>query len=412
MPGLGFFQYAVAATMSAVAVWRLPAVLYGDSHRRALWSCYAGFAIALWIKSPAIKDWLNHSPVTDLSILLKHYVSTAAILAILTFVVASYGSPEGCRQVPRHVAVARWVERSAYKASLGAMALMTLLFFTVVDRSSPSVNFVPEHAGQWGATAYMTVFYLYLAAATSVCGYQWYAAQRWAESFLMRLGLGLMAVSMALAFVYTALRVGFLWVAIVDTPSLSVSHMVGDYTSALQIAVFFLFAAGVSVPSSKAAHARVKASRALRHLYPLWRDLMTAFPDIPLQKPAPRWREAIRMSPPLAVRLDRWIQDIADAVEALRHYAPADLFFVAEMAAVGSEDPRPAAEAYWLRAALCAATAGERSKEASPALPSKAISDTETEASWLMLVNDEYGHLTSVQGRALLKAARSEEYSL
>ncbi len=53
--------------------------------------------------------------------------------------------------------------------------LLTVLFFTVVDRSTPSDRFVADHAGQWGgATLYMSVFYLYLGAASAVCAYQWH----------------------------------------------------------------------------------------------------------------------------------------------------------------------------------------------------------------------------------------------
>ena len=92
---MSVLSYAIAALMTGVAVWRLPAVLYGDAHRRSLWTCYAGFAAALWLNSPAVKSYLNNSPVTDLSILAKHYVSILVILAICTFVVTNYGKTEG-----------------------------------------------------------------------------------------------------------------------------------------------------------------------------------------------------------------------------------------------------------------------------------------------------------------------------
>ncbi|MDH6109508.1 hypothetical protein P3T36_000279 [Kitasatospora sp. MAP12-15] len=406
---LGFWAYAVAATMTAVAVWRLPAVLYGDSHRRALWGCYVGFAAALWLKSPAVAKWLNDSPITDISILLKHYVSTAALLAILTYVVASYGKTDE-EVIPRHVAVARWIERVAWKAAIGQLALMTVLFFTVVNRSHPSTDFVADHAGQWGASLYESIFYIYLGASSAVTCYQWSSAARRAETRLLRAGLLLMAVAMALGVAYVVIRTAFMWVAVFHHLSHSFDTALGRDTEALQIVLFFLFAAGVSIPTTNAAATRWRSWRALWRLYPLWNDLMTAFPGTAFQPPAGRWREAARISPPLDVRLDRCTQDIADAVDQLRHYAPPTLLFAAEDAAASTPDPGPAAEALWIRAALHALAAGERSDVPSPALPSKPISDSDAEASWLVRVQDAYTAVDAGQVGQLREAA--QEYAL
>jgi hypothetical protein len=413
---LDFFAYAVAATMTAVALWRLPALIHGDSHRRALWGCYAGFAAALWLKTPAVMDWLNHSPVTDLSILLKHYVSTLAILAILTFVAASYGKTDKA-EIPRHVALARWIERFAWKASVGQMALLTVLFFTVVDRSRPSTDFVPDHAGQWGASLYETVFYIYLGTASTLTCYQWSSAARRAETRLLRLGLVLMSAAMAMGVLYVLIRTTFMWVAVFDPISPEFDRELGKYTEALQILLFFLFAAGASIPTTGAAARRWEQWRTLWNLYPLWRNLMAAVPGIlpaagagggapAFAKPASRLREVTRLTPPLSVRVDRWTQDIADAVEQLRHYAPPMLLDEAMEAAADHEDTDAATEAHWINAVLVAAEAGERHDEASEALPTKPISDTDGEAAWLLRVQQVLSPLTPEDGRALLDAAK------
>ncbi|MFF8992524.1 MAB_1171c family putative transporter [Streptomyces sp. NPDC014983] len=416
---LAFFAYAVAATMTLVALWRLPALIYGDSHRRALWGCYAGFAAALWLKTPAVMNWLNHSPVTDLSVLLKHYVSTGAILAILTFVAASYGKT-GQKDIPRHVAISRWIERIAWKAALAQITLLTVLFFTVVDRSKPSTDFVPDHAGQWGATTYETVFYIYLGAASAVTCYQWSSAARRAETRLLRTGLTLMSLAMAIGILYVLIRTTFMWVAIVDPISPAFDHELGKYTEAQQILLFFLFAVGASIPTTGAAAQRWKLWRTLWKLYPLWRDLMTAVPGIlpaaetphgaasAFSKPASRLREVIRLAPPLIVRVDRWTQDIADAVEQLRHYAPPLLLDEAMEAAADHEDPDAATEAYWISAVLVAAAANERHQEPAEALPAKPIADTDGEAAWLLRVQTIRTelNLTPHDGRALLDAAK------
>ena len=406
---LGFWAYAVAATMTAVAVWRLPAVLYGDSHRRALWGCYVGFAAALWLKSPAVEKALNDSPITDISVLLKHYVSTAALLAILTYVVASYGKTDE-EVIPRHVAVARWIERVAWKAAIGQLALMTVLFFTVVNRSHPSTDFVPDHAGQWGASTYESIFYIYLGVSSAVTCYQWSAAARRAETRLLRAGLLLMAVAMAIGVAYVSIRTAFMWVAVFHPLSHSFDAALGRDTEAMQIVLFFLFAAGVSIPTTNAAATRWRAWRSLWRLHPLWSDLMTAFPGTAFQPPASRLREAARTSPPLDVRLDRCTQDIADAVDQLRHYAPQTLLYAAEDAAADTTDPGPAAEALWIKAALDALAAGERNETPSPALPSKPISDSDAEASWLLRVQDAYAAAGTEQIHQLRDAAK--EYAL
>ncbi|MFJ9841731.1 MAB_1171c family putative transporter [Kitasatospora sp. NPDC101155] len=408
---LAFSAYAAATTMTVVAVWRLPAVLYGDAHRRALWGCYMGFAAALWLKSPGVIRLMNHQPIVDLSVLLKHYVSTGAILAILTYVVASYGKTDQ-EVIPRHVAVARWIERVAWKAAIGQLALMTVLFFTVVNRGRPSVDFVPDHAGQWGATLYETIFYVYLGASSAVTCYQWSSAMRRAETRLLRTGLGLMALSMAIGVAYVLIRTTFMWVTIVEPLDPGFDHKLGVYTEYMQILLFLIFAAGVSIPTTNAAASRWRSWRALWRLYPLWHDLVSAFPDIPFQRPASRWREVLRVDPPMDVRLDRWTQDIADVVELLRHHASPVLLPVIEEAADGSTDPQAAAEAMWIKAALLNAREGRRSDSPAPALPSKPIADPNAEVSWLLRVEEAYATATELQIRELLVTAEAEEHAM
>ncbi|MFF2657317.1 MAB_1171c family putative transporter [Kitasatospora sp. NPDC058032] len=408
---LALAAYTAATTMTAVAVWRLPAVLYGDAHRRALWGCYLGFALALWLKSPAVIDLMNRQPITDLSVLLKHYVSTLAILAILTYVVASYGKTDEA-VIPRHVAVARWIERVAWKAATGMLALMTVLFFTVVDRSRPSTDFVPDHAGQWGAVLYETIFYVYLGTASAVTCYQWSSARRRAETRLLRTGLGLMAIAMAIGVAYVAIRTTFMWVTLAAPLGTDFNHDLGVYTEFMQIALFMIFAAGVSIPTTNAAASRWRTWRALWNLYPLWRDLVDAFPTVPFQKPASRWREVLRTDPPMDIRLDRWTQDIADVVEQLRHHASPMLLPVIEEAVDGTSDPQAAGEALWIKAALANVRAGRRSAVPAPALPSKPIASTHAEVTWLLRVGEAFSATTDRQVQELLATAEAEELAL
>lgn len=365
MTPLDLAGYLIAALMTAVAVWRMPAALWGDEEdkrRRALWGCYAGFAAALWTKTQVVRIGLNDSPVTDLSVLIKHYTATVAILAILSYIVAIYGQYPDAGDIPRHVRFARTIQQVAAKASVATLVLLTVLFFTVVDRSVPSDRFVSDHAGQWGATLYMSVFYLYLGAASAVCAYQWALATAGARLRHLRVGLGMMTFAMFIGVGYTVSRTLFLWVSVIDRPSPAFALEFDEVTEAAQLVLFAFFAVGASIPAFSKGGRRVKLWRAQSRLHALWYELMTAFPDQPFEPPRSLRRELTRFDTPADLRIDRWTADIADAVEKLRHYVPDGLLPAAEAAAAAdTPDPAksgPLADAYWIKAALTARNAG------------------------------------------------------
>ncbi len=375
--------YAVACLMTAVALWRMPAALWGDEEdrrRRALWGCYAGFAAALWTKTQYVRVRLNDSAVIDLAVIVKHYTATIAILAILSYIVAIYGRYESDVDIPRHVRFARTVQRVAARAALATLVLLTVLFFTVVDRSHPSDRFVADHAGEWGATLYYTVFYVYLGAASAVCAVQWWLAVRFAPRRHLRIGLGMMAVAMVIGVAYTLSRSVFLWISVADRPSESFALSFDKWTEAGQVVLFTLFAIGASIPAFATGARRLRLWRAQAALHPLWRDLMTAFPEQPFAPPAPLARELLRLGTPADVRIDRWAADIADALEQLRHWAP-------EGPAAGGG---PEESARWIRTALAAHASGAPAGPAGPALVPPQAADQDGEIAWLLRVSAAY----------------------
>ncbi|MGI5450488.1 MAB_1171c family putative transporter [Streptomyces sp. CA-243310] len=397
-----YFQYLTAAVMTLIAIWRFPAVRYGDSHRRALWGGYAGFAVALCLYTPAAMDAVDRVPVVDLSALLRHFASTAAIMAALTYVATSYGkSTEAV--VPRHVAVSRWIARASYKAGAIGVILLTVLFFTVVHRDKPSENFLIDHAGEWGVAVYMTVFYFFPLITTAVCGYQWTRAARQAESTSMRVGLGLMGISMWMGLIHTIARIVILWVAVAFPLRPSTVQFLVDVTSIWMDVLFLIVAVGASIPTTRAAVARWKTWQTLNRTYPLWFDLVQAFPGTSLYPPGRRIAELMHIRVPIDVRLDRWTQDIADACEKLRHYAPRNLMFAAEDITASHSDPEPAAEAYWIRAALLAADTMQVCPQAAAPLRDKPFVDTDSEAAWLVRVSTAYSRITTDQAQRLLQ---------
>ncbi|NBE51662.1 MAB_1171c family putative transporter [Streptomyces boluensis] len=396
-----YFKYLTAAVMTVIVIWRFPAVRYADAHRRALWGGYAGFAVALWLYTPAAMDAVDRIPVVDLSALLRHFASTAAIIAALTYVATSYGqSSETC--VPRHVAASRWIARASYGVGAVGVILLTVLFFTVVDRDTPSENFLVDHAGEWGVAVYMTVFYLFPFVTTAVCGYQWTRAARQAESTSMRVGLGLMGLSMWMGLAHTVARIAIVWTTVAFPLSTSTVQFLVDASAIWMNLLFLIVAVGASIPTTRAAAARWRTLKTLHATYPLWFDLVEAFPGTSLYPPERRLTEFRHMRVPIDVRLDRWTHDIADACEILRYYAPRDLMFAAEDATASHPDPEPAAEAYWIKAALQVADTAAANLCAAAPLRDKPFVDTDSEAAWHARVSTAYSHITADQARELL----------
>lgn len=405
---LDTLRYLTAAVMTVIAVWRFPAVRYGDAHRRALWGGYAGFAVALWLYTPAVMEAVDDIPVVDLSALLRHFASTAAIIASLTYVATSYGKSSEA-VVPRHVAVSRWIARASYKAGAIGVILLTILFFTAVDRPRQSDDFLIDHAGQWGAAAYMTVFYFFPLVTTAVCGFQWSRASRKAETTSMRVGLRLMGISMWMGLIHTMARIVIEWTAVLFPLSHSVMETLVDLTAMWMNLLFLIVAVGASIPTTSAAAARWKTLRALYLLHPLWFDLVKAFPGTSLYPPKSRLAELIHLRVPSDVRLDRWTQDVADACDKLRYYAPEALLWAAEDATEAHADPEPAAEAHWIAAALRAASCHKASEYATGPLREKPFVDTNSEAAWLIRVSKAYAHIAPADTQQLLQQAAELE---
>ncbi|MER6504419.1 MAB_1171c family putative transporter [Streptomyces sp. NPDC001455] len=392
-------MYTTAIAMSVVALWRLPAaVRFRDPLRLALARCSCGFAVAMWCRVPPVKYALDRSPVTDLSALVKYVASMFAILAALSYITAIYGTRPG--PTPRHVAVARRVSRTAHLSAFGAMAAMIVLFFTVVDRSQPSVDFAADHAGQWGAATFISIDYVYLGTASATCAYQWFKASRRAETLALRIGLSLMASAAVIYTVYPTVRIFTVW-----APTGIRSAVMQSVSDSVNISVACLWAAGASIPATHAAATRWTSWRTLCSIYPLWREVVDAFPHVAFRPPASRFREMIRASPPLDVRLDRWTQEIADGVEQLRHHAAPDLLLYAEAAAEAAPDPGPTAEAYWIKAALHAAWSGQRSDRPAEGLLGKPFADSQAESFWLRRVHRAYRTITPEQIHRLLGEA-------
>ncbi|GAA1918703.1 MAB_1171c family putative transporter [Streptantibioticus ferralitis] len=389
--------------MTLVALWRLPAIRHGDPLRRALWGCSSGFAVALWARFPPFKHALDQVGIVDFDALVKYLVSMGACLALLSYAVTSYGV--AADDVPRRIAICRKVARVSWRATIFIVPLMTLLFFTAVNRARPSHDFAASHAGEWGAAAFMTCFYLYLGSAAVTCAYQWTFVSRHAESVVLRTGLTLGAAATWLYTLYSVLRVSYMWVAVFVPIGAALDGRVASIGDGLNVLAAVLFATGASLPTTGVAAQRWTAWRMLWRLYPLRHDLTRQFPGVTFHPAVGRLSEVTRVWPSLDVRLDRVIQELGDAVEQLRHHATPQLWPVVEEATAEHSDPGPAAEAYWIAAALKSAVNGRHSPLPVEALPDKPFATSQAEAWWLARVQAVYAGISAGEIADILKRA-------
>ncbi|WP_371632158.1 hypothetical protein OG693_04070 [Streptomyces sp. NBC_01259] len=397
---LTYLLWAVPIVMTATTLWRLPALWHVDPLQRALWVCCAGFAAALWCRVPPVKFALDHSPVTDLSALLKYVASLVAILGGLKYITGAYEGPARTPTPPRHVTVSLWVSRIAHGFALAWLVLLVVLFFAAVDRTEPSTDFAADHAGQWGAALFLTIAYIYLGAASSTACFQWGRASRRAEHRSLRIGLALMSAAMLIYAVYPALRIVTVW-----APPRASDYTMRTIADSVTLSVAFLWAVGAAIPTTVVLSERCSAWWTLQKLHPLWADLIHQFPHLAFRPAGSRIGEAIRLWPPLDMRLDRRTQEIADAVEQLRHHATPDLLPCARYLAESHVNPEPAAEAYWIKSALASAGSGRRSPAPARMLPKKPLTSTHAEAHWLAAVVDVYARVTPEIVRVLHERA-------
>ncbi|MCL7493087.1 hypothetical protein M8I34_16910 [Streptomyces sp. MCA2] len=395
---------AVSVAMTTVAIWRLPGALrYRDPLRRTLWGCSAAFAFTLWTRFPPIREALALLGIVDFDALVKYLVSIAACLSMLTYSVTSYLLAGD--DAPRHIAISRTVARVARRSLLVVVPAMLLLFFFAIDRMHPSPDFAADHAGEWGAASFMTCYYLYLGASAWAVAYQWTHVAFRAETVVFRLGLALGAASTWLYALYAVMRLTYMWIAMLIPTPANVDHIVENVGNAFNVLAATLFVTGASLPTTNVAADRLRTWRSLWSLHTLRSELTETFPDITFQPAGSRLREMTRLTPPLDVRLDGWIQEVGDAVNRLRHHATPELWPAAEETALSHSDPEPAAEAHWIRATLASATRGCRSAVPAGPLPEKPFGTAIGEAAWLRRVQAVYTRIRPQETEELLAEA-------
>jgi hypothetical protein len=144
--------------------------------------------------------------------------------------------------------------------------------------------------------------------------------------------------------------------------------------------------------------------RAHRQLYPLWRDLCQAVPDVALVAPTGAWRDQLWVHR-LKFRLHRRIAEIHDAQLALRPYrdpqAAETATTLGRQAHLDGEDLRAAVEAAILRAAVYAKTHARAELVTGEPMATpdgtELGADLESETAWLGKVAHAYARSSVVR---------------
>lgn len=346
----------------AAVLYRLPAVRRspGDAGRRSYWLTLLFLALALTVLLPPVYLWLGRAGgIPNLGRLLGNGLVLIASWTVQAYLFHLNYPPEHAR--PR-------VHRMAW-ALAAALGLMAILFaLAPVDRDA--VDFTRRYGDAPYVLEYRLVFLAYLGLAlVNVVRLSWrYAGV--AERPALALGLRLVALGASFGLGYAAhegLRVG--------TRRLGL----GDPLPAAELLTQLLIAGSVSLivvgSTMPAWGPRVGIPvlsrwtgryRACRRLYPLWRDLVRATPEIALVPPPSPLADALAVRD-LGFHLYRRVIEIRDGRLALRAYlAPA----VAERArALCTAAGLSAEEAHAVVEAACLAAAMEAKRRGWPASP-------------------------------------------
>ncbi|RZU54053.1 hypothetical protein EV385_5990 [Krasilnikovia cinnamomea] len=137
----------------------------------------------------------------------------------------------------------------------------------------------------------------------------------------------------------------------------------------------WLMTAGVCLPLLIDLRRQARHRAALWRLWPLWRDLVEAAPQVVLQQPSGRLRQLLARPRTTNLRLYRQVVEIRDAILILRDYVRAEeMDHVVRTVAVGpasQRQPSPAVVASWLEVA--------RRNKANGVTPKRSLDDATPE---------------------------------
>ncbi|WP_034273664.1 MAB_1171c family putative transporter [Haloechinothrix halophila] len=370
---------AILYPLCAAVAWigllfKIPALLGRDrGHAAAAVGCFYLFmGLTFTISDPRVWAMIGSaSGVPNLALVLSQgcVIGVAASqLAALTF----------WEDVPERATRRVRGQVIAFGGVLVAMVvLFTLADLTEEDTTTAAMRF----AGEGLYSVYLMLYVTAFAVAEYFIAVRCFQYARVVDGRWLRRGLRLAATGAVGGLVYCAVRYADVVAKLVD-----LDPQRWEFLARLGAGVGGILAlVGWSVPGwapqVRAVRERLRRYRAYRDLYPLWRALLSANPDLALEPNA--GRRAVR---DLDFRLHRRVIEIRDGIRWLRPYHSAD---VADAGDAGADDARRAhAEAVTIATALAARAKATVPASPSPtvAVPDPANDGSREETAWLVRV--------------------------
>lgn len=331
-------RLVVAALWTATAL-RIPIAL--RQPRSLIWLlAILVEALSMTVNEPLIGAALDQfTRVPFLETLAKHvlFLAFEALIFLVVNVAIGYKARRNQRAIVGYTIVT-------------ALA-MTVLFFFANNTVGP--HFLPYRVTLSPLTLYWFAYLSYVAIDSTMAFLLFWRASRKAESGILRVSFGFLAVGFAAGLGYATI-----YIALILGKPLYSSMALIMYGGLL------CFVVGSSLATIPDYLAMAWSYQSRLRLYPLWRDLQSVTPGIALTGPQGIFHEISTVS--LQHRLYRRIIEIHDGLLALRKHIPHDLPHRAQQFVLLNSD---AVNDIELTATACVLEVARRAKARGDALP-------------------------------------------
>lgn len=269
-----------------------------QAQQRGLWISVLAATVAITLFQPRIVELLTDAGTDVRTIaLVRNLIGVLSAGLVLLFMVDSTRA----RRLHLSVVV-------GLAAAMGALLVLSLLQAVHPGESTPSVQ-GPADAGSAYWLILVVAHLVGDAVALTVC---WSYSLRTADRDLVW-SLRLFAVGSVFAVAFWG---GYLWYLFGGAPAIL------PYLSLVIGVHGIIRAVSLLVPTATAAARTWTALRVTWRLWPLWRDLVVAVPQVALASPQQtRIQEVLRPRSPLALQAHRQTIETYDALLVLQQYS-------------------------------------------------------------------------------------------
>ncbi|WP_260334129.1 MAB_1171c family putative transporter [Streptomyces beigongshangae] len=286
-----------ALVLSAVPALRQP-------HQRGLWLTVLAVTIAITLFQPSVLKGLQALGIgIHQASLARNLIGVLSAGMVLLFMI----DPSRTRRAYLSVVV-------GLTAAIGSLLALDLL--QVVDNLSIQTASDLGPADQ-GFFYWLILIFAHLAGDTVALAVCWRNSLRTRDRDLV-MSLRLFAAGSSLAIVFWC---GYLWELCVP------AFRAQPYLSVIMGVHGLLRAASLMAPITRAFVRSTTVLRTTWQLWPLWRDLVTAVPQVTLAGPQrTRLQEVLRPRSPLALQAHRQTIETYDALLELQRYVRPDAY--------------------------------------------------------------------------------------